>query len=190
LLTLIARAKQNDSYLSDDETVGLAQQIFVAGNETTTSLITNLVWRLFTVDNLWRDLCQGDLDIDEAITESLRFDPPLLGLFKTTSKQVEFDGVTIPANTKVMMHYGAANRDPSVFPEPNVFKPGRAGKKMLSFSVGLHVCIGRELAKLEARVVLTALRDRFPQLRLLDDGERVGPFLFWGRARLPVSHRD
>ena len=117
----------------------------------------------------------------------MRFDPPLLGLFKTTSQAVTIGETEIPANSKVMMHYGAANRDPAVFPEPNRFDPARAGKKMLSFSVGLHVCIGRELAKLEARVVLDALRERLPDLKLVDEGERVGPFLFWGKSRLPVT---
>ena len=133
-------------------------------------------------------LVMGEIDIDDAINESLRFDPPLLGLFKTTSRDVEVDGVVIPAKTKVMMHYGAANRDPEAFSEPNMFRFKRSGKKMLSFSVGLHVCIGRELAKLEARVTLAALSKRYPNLRLVNDGERVGPFLFWGRAKLPVSH--
>ena len=97
--------------------------------------------------------------------------------------------MTIPSNTKVMMHYGAANRDPRAFSEPNTFKLKRSGKKMLSFSVGLHVCIGRELAKLEARVTLMALRNRYPNLRLVNEGERVGPFLFWGRSKLPVTHQ-
>ena len=87
-----------------------------------------------------------------------------------------------------MMHYGAANRDPNVFESPHLFNVERNGKKQLSFSIGLHVCLGRELAKLEARVALNALREKFPDLTLLGDGERVGPFLFWGRARLPVSH--
>ena len=189
LLSIMALAKEDGDYLPDDELVALAGQIFVAGNETTTSLISNLVWRLLTIGDLWGEFCRGEIDVDDAINESLRFDPPLLGLFKTTSRDVEIGGVTIPANTKVMMHYGAANRDPKAFPEPNTFKLKRTGKKMLSFSVGLHVCIGRELAKLEARVTLTALRQRYPKLRLVNEGERVGPFLFWGRAKLPVAHQ-
>ncbi len=188
LLSVMAHAKENGEYLQDEELVALAGQIFVAGNETTTSLISNVVWRMMTVDDLWAAFCRGEVDADDAITESLRFDPPLLGLFKTTSKDVTFDDVTIPAKTKVMMHYGAANRDPQAFPDADSFKLKRSGKKQLSFSVGLHVCIGRELAKLEARVTLNALRDRFPQLRLINEGQRVGPFLFWGRSKLPVTH--
>ena len=189
VLSTIAQAKHAGAYLSDDECVALATQIFVAGNETTTSLISNLVWRLLTNEGLWDKLCKREIDADDAINESLRFDPPLLGLFKTTSREVIIDNVKIPAGTKVMMHYGAANRDPNVFESPHLFNVKRNGKKQLSFSIGLHVCLGRELAKLEARVALNALREKFPNLTLLGDGERVGPFLFWGRARLPVSHQ-
>jgi cytochrome P450 len=189
LLSRIAHAKVDSKHLSNDEAVKLTRQIFVAGNETTTSLISNLVWRLLSIDNFWKDFIEDKINIEDAISESLRFDPPILGLFKTTSKDVDIEGSIIPTNTKVMMHYGAANRDPEVFTNPDVFDVSRDGKKVLSFSVGIHVCLGKELAKMEARIALNALRRRFPNLTLVDDGERVGPFLFWGRSKLPVSHK-
>ena len=189
LLSRIAHAKIDSKYLSDDEAVNLTRQIFVAGNETTTSLISNLIWRMMTIDNLWEKFVNNDIDINDAISESLRYDPPLLGLFKTTSKEVDIDGNIIPKNSKVMMHYGAANRDPMIFNDPNSFDVSRDGSKVISFSVGVHICLGRELAKLETRVALNALKNRFPNLKLINDGERVGPFLFWGRKKLPVSHK-
>ena len=189
LLSRIAHAKIDSKYLSDDEAVNLTKQIFVAGNETTTSLISNLIWRMMTIDNLWEKFVNNDIDINDAISESLRYDPPLLGLFKTTSKEVDIEGNIIPKNSKVMMHYGAANRDPMIFNNPNSFDVSRDGSKVISFSVGVHICLGRELAKLETRVALNALKNRFPNLKLINDGERVGPFLFWGRKKLPVSHK-
>lgn len=189
LLSKIAHAKIDSKYLSDDESVKLVRQIFVAGNETTTSLISNLVWRLLSEKNLWKDFVEEKIDIDKAILESLRFDPPILGLFKATSKDIDIKGHKIPANTKVMMHYGAANRDPNVFSDPDVFDVNRDGKKVISFSIGAHVCLGRELAKMEARIALHYLKKRFPNLRLINNGERIGPFLFWGRKKLPVSHK-
>lgn len=189
LLSKIAHAKIDSEYLSDDEAVNLASQIFVAGNETTTSLISNLIWRMLTFENLWQDFVRNKINIDDAINESLRFDPPLLGLFKTTTRDVDINGSTIPKNTKVLMHYGAANRDPKIFNNPNEFIISRDGSKVISFSVGIHICLGRELAKLETRVALNALRKKFPNLRLINNGERVGPFLFWGRSKLPVSNK-
>ena len=80
-----------------------------------------------------------------------------------------------------LWHYGAANRDPMIFNDPNSFDVSRDGSKVISFSVGVHICLGRELAKLETRVALNSLKNRFPNLKLINDGERVGPFLFWGR---------
>ncbi len=189
LISKIAHAKIDSEYLSDDESVNLASQIFVAGNETTTSLISNLIWRMLSIDNLWKDFVEDKINIDNAINESLRFDPPLLGLFKTTTRDIDINGSTIPANTKVLMHYGAANRDPKVFSKPNEFDVARDGTKVISFSVGIHICLGRELAKLETRVALDVLRKKFPNLNLINNGERVGPFLFWGRSKLPVSHK-
>lgn len=188
LLWRIAQAKREGEYLSDDEAVGLVLQLFVAGNETTTSLITNFVWRFLRIDGLWPAFCRGEIDLDRAINESLRYDPPLIGLFRTTSRAVVIGGTRVPRGTKVMTHYLAANRDPDVFPDPHVFDPHRQGRKILSFGLGIHVCLGMELAKLEARIALDVLRRRCPGLQRVDDGERIGPFLFWGRRKLPVRN--
>lgn len=190
LLWRIAAARRDGELLSDDEAVGLVLQLFVAGNETTTSLITNFAWRFLSIPGLWSSFVSGEIDLDRAINESLRFDPPLIGLFRTTARDVEIGGSAVKAGTKIMTHYLAANRDPRAFPDPDRFDPHRTGRKVLSFGLGIHVCLGMELAKLEARVALDALRRNFPVLRLVNDGERIGPFLFWGRRHLPVSTRD
>ncbi len=186
LLARIARARRDGVDISDEEAVGLTLQLFVAGNETTTSLITNFMWRMLSIDGAWADFRTGRIDLNKAINESLRFDPPLLGLFRTTACEVEIAGTRIPANTKVLTHYGAANRDPAVFERPDIFDVHRPIRKIMSFGLGIHFCLGAELAKLEAQVALSALRDRFPRLELVDDGERIGPFLFWGRRKLPI----
>ncbi|MCP5182043.1 MAG: cytochrome P450 [Pseudomonadales bacterium] len=190
LLWQVANCRRDGAWLPIDEAVGLVLQLFVAGNETTTSLITNLVWRFLSEDGLWPALVAGEIDLDRAINESLRFDPPLLGLFRTTSRTVTIGEVTVPAGTKIMTHYGAANRDATAFAEPDRFDPYRQGRKVLSFGLGIHVCLGMELARLEARVTLDCLRRRFPRLHKVDDGERIGPFLFWGRRHLPVAAGD
>jgi cytochrome P450 len=187
LLARIARARRDGLVLSDEEAVALVLQLFVAGNETTTSLITNFVWRMLSM-GLWRDFCAGRIDTQKAINESLRFDPPLLGLFRTTADDMQIGETLVPAHTKILTHYGAANRDPEVFERPHQFDVHRPTKNILSFGLGIHVCLGRELARLEAQVALETLRDRFPHLELVGDGERVAPFLFWGRHKLPVRN--
>lgn len=186
LLARIARARRDGIAISDEEAVGLVLQLFVAGNETTTSLITNFMRRMLPGGTLWAEFCAGEIDMDQAVNESLRFDPPLLGLFRTTAEEVEIGGTCVPAGTKILTHYAAANRDPAVFENPDVFDPYRPIRKIMSFGLGLHFCLGSELAKLEAQVTLAALKDRYPKLELVGDGERIGPFLFWGRRKQPV----
>lgn len=188
LLARIARARRDGVELTDEEAVSLVTALFVAGNETTTSLITNFMWRMLSGDYLWADFCAGKFSVEQAINESLRYDPPLLGLFRTTSRDAEIGDTPIPEGTKVLTHYAAANRDPAVFENPDLFDPYRPIQKILSFGLGLHFCLGSELAKLEAKTSLEALRDRFPNLRLAGDGERIGPFFFWGRRKLPVRN--
>lgn len=185
LLSRIANAEYQGEKVSDNEAISLTSQMFVAGNETTTSLITNFVWRMYR-EGHWEDFANGKIELDKAINESLRFDPPLLTLFRTTAREAELAGTTIPAGSKVMTYYAAANRDPEAFDNPDVFDPHRPAKRTMSFGLGIHFCLGSELAKLEARIALDALRNRYPNLQLVNDGVRIAPFLFWGRCKLPV----
>jgi cytochrome P450 len=189
LMARIARARRDGSTISDEDAVRLVLQLFVAGNETTTSLITNFMWRMLADGTMWQQFCAGEIDLDKAINESLRYDPPLVGLARTTAREVQIGGTTLPGHTKVLAHYAAANRDPARFDNPNLFDVHRPVKKTMSFGLGVHFCIGAELAQLEAQVALTALRNRCPDLKLVNDGERIGPFLFWGRSKLPVTQR-
>jgi cytochrome P450 len=188
LMARIARARRDGATLSDQEALSIVTQLFVAGNETTTSLITNVMMRLLGGDYQWAEFCEGRIPIEQVINESLRFDPPLLAMFRTAAEDEIVAGTRIPAGTKVMIHYAAANRDPAVFENPNVFDVHRPVQRIMSFALGVHFCIGAELAKLEARVMLETLRRRCPDLQLIDDGERIGPFLFWGRRKLPVRN--
>ena len=124
--------------------------------------------------------------IDTAIEESLRFDPPVLGLYRTTTREVTVHGVTIPENAKVMLHYAAANRDAEVYPDPDKFSLDRPATRHMAFGLGIHFCLGAELARLEARLALKVLMERLPNLTLENTGERIKPFFLWGRRKLPV----
>lgn len=175
--------------LSDAQLVGVVSQLLVGGNETTTSLITNLVWRLLEEPSRWAALRAKPALLPAAIEESLRFDPPVLGLFRTTTRDVTLHGVTIPRGAKVMLHYAAANRDPAVFSEPDRFRldrPRSEASEHLAFGLGVHFCLGAALARLETETGLEALLERFPRLALRGSGERIKPFFLWGRRRLPL----
>jgi len=191
LLSLIAGARfDSGELLSEVDAQSVLSQLLVGGNETTTSLITNLVWRLSEAPDLWTQLCAEPHMIDAAIEESLRFDPPVLGLYRNTTVDVTLHEQTIPAGSKVFMNYAAANRDAAVFEDPDEFRIDRPTKRHLAFGLGVHFCLGAPMARLEARVAMQALISRVPQLTLLSRGERIAPFFLWGRSKLPMSKRQ
>ncbi|MEM7094532.1 MAG: cytochrome P450 [Actinomycetota bacterium] len=186
----LVHAEVDGRRLNDDELLVILEQLLVGGNETTTSLITNLFWRLLDDRALWEQLAADRSSDAVAIEESLRFDPPVLGLFRTAAQETELHDVAIPDRTKVMTSYAAANRDPGHFEQPDVFRLDRDPaelRKHLSFGLGHHFCPGAHLSRLEARIVLRQLADRLPTLRLDGDPERISPFLLWGRRTLPID---
>ena len=171
--------------------LNILQQLLVGGNETTTSLITNLFWRILERPELYEQL-RTDPSLDAvAVEESLRFDPPVLGLFRTNTRELDLKGVTIPERTKVMASYAAANRDPDVFEDPDVFRLDRdlgdLRQKNLAFGLGRHFCPGAHLSRLEARIVVRRVLDRIPDLRLAGEPTRIPTFLLWGRRTLPIE---
>ena len=190
LLTLVAGAKTDTGeYIPDSDALSMLNQLLVGGNETTTSLITNMIWRLLEEPSLWQEILDDESLIGAAVEESLRFDPPVLGLYRNTTRNVELHGQVIPEGSKVYINYAAANRDAGIFEKPDEFSLHRESKRHMAFGLGVHFCIGAPTARLEAEVALSLLRQRVPDLRLLSDGERIGPFFLWGRRKLPVTWR-
>jgi cytochrome P450 len=188
LISRLVVAELDGRRLTDGEFVGLAVQLLVGGNETTTSLITNAVVRLAERPERWSRLRSDPGLVEVAVEESLRVDPPVLGLFRTTTRPVELHGVELPQQAKVMLLYAAANRDPAVFDDPDEFSLDRDLDELrrhhLSFGFGIHLCIGAALARLEARIALTHLTGRLANLRVVEPPERITPFLLWGRKTL------
>ena len=188
LLTLVAGARtDNGELIPESDALSVLNQLLVGGNETTTSLITNALWRLLEVPERWRSLVADPSLAEAAVEESLRFDPPVLGLYRNTTRAVALHGETIPEGAKVFMNYAAANRDPAVFENPDEFVLHRPRKRHLAFGLGVHFCLGAPMARLEAELALSLLAERLPELRLLGPGERIAPFFLWGRRRLPVA---
>ena len=183
-------AEDEGRRLGQAELLTILQQLLVGGNETTTSLITNLFWRILQRPELLEELrANPELDV-VAVEESLRMDGPVLGLYRTSTRPVELHGVSIPERAKVMATFAAANRDPEVFPDPHTFRLDRDPadlRKHLAFGLGHHFCPGAHLSRLEARLALRQILDRLPGLRLNGETRRVDTFLLWGRRRLPIS---
>jgi cytochrome P450 len=191
LLSHLACHRLDDgSYLTEHELSGMVGQLLVAGHETTTSLITNAVWRLLEDRSRWERLLAEPELVPNVIEESLRFDPPVLSLCKTNNVTVERGGHTIEPDSKVMILYASANRDPALFDAPDEFRIDRPlvqAKRHYSFGWGIHFCLGSHVARQTGRIALATLLTRLPGLRLAGSTDRVGAPFLWGRARLPVA---
>ena len=188
LLNLIASARnEQDEAIPEGDALSMLNQLLVGGNETTTSLITNLFWRLLEKPSRWRTLLEDRSLVRSAVEESLRYDPPVLGLYRNSASDIEIHDETIPEGEKVYVYYAAANRDPRVFNKPNEFDISRKARRHMSFGLGTHFCVGAPTARLEAEVVLEVMLERMPDLRMLNSGERIKPFFLWGRKHLPCA---
>ena len=188
LLNLIASARnEQDEAIPESDALSMLNQLLVGGNETTTSLITNLFWRLLEKPSRWRTLLEDRSLVRSAVEESLRYDPPVLGLYRNSASDIEIHDETIPEGEKVYVYYAAANRDPRVFKKPNEFDISRKARRHMSFGLGTHFCVGAPTARLEAEVVLEVMLERMPTLRMLNPGERIKPFFLWGRKHLPCA---
>jgi cytochrome P450 len=191
LLTRLIDAELDGVRLTDDEIMGFVLFLLVAGTGTTTLLIGNLVYRLLEhPDQLARVRADPDL-WEAAVEESLRYDAPVHGLFRTPLDDVEVEGVPIEQDTKVMVLYGSANHDEGYWDAPERFDVGRDladVKRHFAFGTGAHLCLGAPLARLEGRIAVRALFERFPDLRM-GDGERRRheSMVLWGFRTLPVE---
>lgn len=191
LVSRLVTAEQDGQRVGEPDIVPLLSQLLVGGNETTTSLITNALVRLTEDPTRWERLRAEPELVEVAVEESLRFDPPVLGLFRTTTCPVRLHDEEIPERAKVMLLYAAANRDPRVFDDPNTFSLDRDLDELrrhhLSFGYGIHFCIGAALARMEARIALAAMVRQFANLRMTAEPQRIAPFLLWGRKTLPMA---
>lgn len=153
---LATRTGGGDS-LSDEEIVFVCIMCFVAGNETTKSLIGNATLALLRHPDQAAALRTRPGAVEAAVTEALRYDPPLQLTKRLATRDVELDGALIRAGDQVMVCLGAANRDPAVFDRPDAFDLTRTGGGHLAFGHGMHGCLGGLLAELQATVAIDLL---------------------------------
>ena len=187
LVSAIVNAEIDGQRLSDNEIVGFNILLLIAGNETTTNLLGNLLNVLVDRPDLWSQLRNDPALIETAIEETLRFDSPVQFLMREATEDLELHGQRVRKGERVMVVMGSANRDPSVHPEPDTFSLVRERARHHAFGYGIHFCIGAPLARLEARVAVQALVDRARTLtRGEGHAERVPSHLLRGFHHLPV----
>jgi cytochrome P450 len=189
LLTRLLTVERNGSRLTHAQVMGFCQFLLVAGSATTTLLIANLVHRLMEhPDQL--ALVQADRSlVANAVEESLRYDSPVHGLFRTNTRDLTLHGVEIPRDSKTYLMFGSVNRDPELWDDPDRFDITRDLRRLrqhAAFGVGIHVCLGAPLSRIEAAVALERVLDRLPRLRPSGAPTRVRAAVLNGFESLPV----
>lgn len=148
--------------LTDDELYMFLNQLLVAGNETTRNTISGGLWALAERPDQWQRLVEDRSLVSSAVEEILRWTTAVIAFMRTATGDTELGAVPIAAGDPVLMLYTSANRDEAQFgPTAGEFDVGRNPNHHLAFGFGAHYCIGAALARLEVRLVLEALLDRF-----------------------------
>ncbi|MEM7409671.1 MAG: cytochrome P450 [Myxococcota bacterium] len=191
LLTGLLEAEAEGDRLTEDEVVSMVFLLVVAGFETTTHLIGNGVRTLLQHPEAWRALRADPDGWPTAVEEILRFRGPIHGTkLQYATEEVELAGVKIPKGSAVIPLLGSANHDPDAFDAPERFDIARHPNPHLGFSHGNHFCLGAQLARLETRIALEALIERFPEARLAPRADALEPqkMLLWHRyAEMPLT---
>lgn len=187
LVSALARRQAGGAELSDNELIVNLITLFNAGYVTTTHLLGNGLVLLFERPELLDRLRKEPELVPGYVEEILRFEPPTHFGVRWAAEEVEIAGVTIPAGGRVLVLLGAANRDPERFPSPDTFDPFRVDNHPLSFGGGAHYCLGAALSRLEGKLALPAVLQRFPDLALAAElGER-SHLMLRGFVSLPVT---
>jgi len=173
--------------LTDDEVIGFCFLLVIAGNETTTKLIGNAAYWLWRFPDQRARLLADPSRLADAVEETLRYEGSTQVMARTTTRDVERHGVTIPADTKVLLLLGSANRDERFWERPDEFDIDREAKGHLAFGHGIHVCLGAALARLETRIALEHLLERLGPYDVDPGGlVRVHSGSVRGYAHMPI----
>jgi cytochrome P450 len=153
----------------------------------TTIFATQTAIMLFAANPEQWDLIRDDPSlIPNAVNEVVRIDSPIQNFSRVTTRAVEIDGVSLPAESRVIVSYGAANRDPRKWQDPDRFDVRRPAGDHLGFGYGAHQCIGNNLARLEIAALLTALARRVTRIELHDHERQLNNVLR-GYRRMTVT---
>jgi len=187
ILSALIAAEEEGDKLSPGEVVSTALLLLVAGFETTVNLIGNGTVALLGEPGSWQRLRQDPALIPAAVEEMLRYDSPVQLTSRIATEDAEAGGSVIAAGRAVIVSIGGANRDPAVFEQPDEFRIDRPDPgRHLAFSLGIHHCLGASLARLEARIAIEELTQRYPALELAAPPARRPLLVLRGFESVPV----
>ncbi|WP_406838184.1 cytochrome P450 [Streptomyces sp. AHU1] len=183
---LIAAHDEGDR-LTEQEMISTCVLLLNAGHEATVNATVNGWWALFRHPGQLAALRADHALIPTAVEELMRYDTPLQLFERWVLDDIEIDGTTVPRGAEIAMLFGSANRDAAVFEDPDALDLSRAENPHISFSAGIHYCIGAPLARIELAASMSALLTRAPGLRLAGEPVRKPNFVIRGLEGLQVE---
>ena len=186
LLGRLIRTETEDGHLSDEELLSFCRLLLIAGNETTTGLITGCVRVFDEMPETFEALKANHDLIPRFLEETLRFYSPFSATVRRTTRATELAGVAIPQGAVVVPLIASANRDESVFDQADEFVIDRDPNPHLAFGYGIHNCLGAHLARLEGRIAVSGMLNAFAGIEISETADRAQFNRLGGPATLPV----
>jgi cytochrome P450 len=188
LVSQLVLAEVDGHRLTDGQIYPFLLLLLPAGAETTYRSSSNLLFGLLTHPGQLEAVRADRSLVPQAIEEAMRWEPPLLNITRMAAEDLELGGISIPKGALISVSLGAANRDPRRYRDPDAFDIFRDPGQHISFGTGPHMCLGMHLARLETRVLLNAVLDRLPHVRLDPAAEdpHIHGLIFRSPPELPV----
>ena len=188
MLSALIAAEEAGDKLNEEELLATCILLLVAGHETTVNLIGNGTLALLRHPDQLRKLRENPGLIVTAVEELLRFDGPVQRTARIPSEDITIGGQTIGKGEMVMPFLGAADRDPTQFPDPDLLDITRTDNRHIAFGMGIHFCLGAPLARMEGQIAINTLLARLPKLAVATDKPQFRQSLtLRGLQTLPVS---
>ena len=168
MISRLIEAEEEGDRLTTEELYSTCVLLLVAGHETTTRLIGNGLYLLLKHPEQMEKLRLNPELAENAIEEMLRYEPPVQLMPRFALEDTEFFGKKIKKNQLIVPMIASANRDPTANENPDVFDITRKDIKHVSFGHGIHLCLGLNLARLEGRIAINKLLERFPDMSMAD----------------------
>ncbi|HKN51259.1 MAG TPA: cytochrome P450 [Amycolatopsis sp.] len=174
LIASLVDVHGDEKSLDTVELMRIVMNLIIAGHVTVTRAIGNGIVTLLENPGQLAALRAGEVTAEAAVEETLRFESPVQGLFRTVTTETELGGTRLRPGDRVMVHWGSANRDERVIADPDEFVIRlRPGRHQMAFGRGVHACLGASLARLQLRIAIPLLFERLPGLRLGPTDSRV-----------------